>query len=203
MAERFRRNRLRDRAAMLVARGGLPDAEIARQLGVSAPSIWKWKQREDFQRWVDDYLVDWRRELSQIGLASKEARLAFLSDRHARMTQLLEERANDPSLEGVPGGSTGLLTRQIKIIGTGQSAQIVFEYTFDAALVRELREHERQAAQELGEWTERREITGRDGGPVAQEVTTRVVMDISRLTDQELDVLEQALLRLSLNQSAD
>ena len=38
--------------------------------------------------------------------------------------------------------------------------------SLDVGLLKELREHEKQAAQELGQWTEKRELTGKDGGPI-------------------------------------
>jgi hypothetical protein len=39
------------------------------------------------------------------------------------------------------------------------------------ALLGELRAHERQAAEELGQWTEKRELTGKNGGPLEIKVT--------------------------------
>ncbi|MGI4790403.1 MAG: phBC6A51 family helix-turn-helix protein [Janthinobacterium lividum] len=76
-----------------------------------------------------------------------------------------------------PGMETGLLVRGYKVSG-GAMFQ---EFTFDAALLRELRGHEEQVAKELGQWTEKKEITGKDGGPV--EVT---VKEVGLLSDEEL-----------------
>jgi hypothetical protein len=42
----------------------------------------------------------------------------------------------------------------------------VHEYEFDAALAKEMREHAKQAAQELGQLTDRHEHTGKDGSPL-------------------------------------
>jgi hypothetical protein len=57
--------------------------------------------------------------------------------------------------EEAPGVGTGLLVRQRKMLGGGQFGYEVTEYVFDAALDAALRADEKQAAQELGEWTER------------------------------------------------
>lgn len=54
----------------------------------------------------------------------------------------------------VPGGKTGLLVREIKSIGAGPNSREVEEYKVDTGLLKELREHERQAAIELGQWQE-------------------------------------------------
>ena len=89
---------------------------------------------------------------------------------------MIEARAEEH--KDVPGGSTGLLVRQVKLVKIysvpGQDLeddepdaadvlcsaklnQVVYEYAVDTGLLKELREHERQAAQELGQWTEKHE----------------------------------------------
>lgn len=61
-------------------------------------------------------------------------------------------------MKDVPGGNTGLLVRTTKGIGSGDTFQIVDEYAVDTGLLRELREHEKQAAQELGQWIDKSEV---------------------------------------------
>ena len=85
-------------------------------------------------------------------LAVRESRLARLDDRARRMDIVMEDRAKD--MDGVPGGTSGLLVRRLKSIGSGDSAQVVEEYEVDRALLAEFREHEKQAAIELGQWQE-------------------------------------------------
>jgi hypothetical protein len=60
------------------------------------------------------------------------------------MNRLLELRAVE--MADIPGGDTDLLVRDL----TGD----VEVYTVDVDLLRELRAHERQAGQELGQWME-------------------------------------------------
>jgi hypothetical protein len=100
------------------------------------------------------------------------------------MQKVIESRAAEMTLpdgtEEAAGGSTGLLVRTEKVIGTGDKATKITEYAVDTALLKELRAHEQQAAQELGQWLEKKELSGPDGGPVQ--------VDLSVLTDEELDL---------------
>ncbi len=52
----------------------------------------------------------------------------------------------------MPGGSTGLLMWKVKLIGRGVGARVIEEFRLDTGLLRELLAHEKQVAQELGEW---------------------------------------------------
>jgi hypothetical protein len=63
------------------------------------------------------------------------------------MRQAIEGRGASPDFADVPGGTTGLLIKDYK--GKGAHTPV---YRFDAALLTEVRAHERQAAQESGQW---------------------------------------------------
>ena len=76
------------------------------------------------------------------------------------MNQLIEERAVAPEMQDVPGGKTGLLVRDRKTIGSGESAEVIDVFRVDVGLLRSLLEIEKQAAIETGQWTEKREVTG-------------------------------------------
>ena len=62
-------------------------------------------------------------------------------------------------MEGVPGGSTGLMQRQLKSIGVSKDGQITCDYVFDAALIKEMRATEEQIAREMGQLMERKEYS--------------------------------------------
>ncbi|MFN3652212.1 MAG: terminase small subunit [Armatimonadota bacterium] len=47
-----------------------------------------------------------------------------------------------------------------------RAVELVYEYAVDTGLLRELREHKMQVAKELGQITERKEVTGAGGGPI-------------------------------------
>ena len=81
-------------------------------------------------------------------LSVRENRLKAQEDRHRRMQMIVEERGAEMSGE-VAGGASGLLVRDYK----GKDADRAI-YKFDASLVGEMREHEKQIAQELGQWQE-------------------------------------------------
>lgn len=88
----------------------------------------------------------------------------------------MSERADD--MADVLGGSSGLLVRQVKQIGSGESSRIVEEYKLDTELLAEFREHEKQMAIELGQWEE-----------VAQtgSVSYTQVILLPKITDPEED----------------
>jgi hypothetical protein len=81
-------------------------------------------------------------------LAAREKRLAELQDRHNRMKLIVDERAVEMKDE-IAGGASGLLCRDYK----GKDAKTAV-YKVDTGLLAEFREHEKQLAQELGQWQE-------------------------------------------------
>jgi hypothetical protein len=91
-------------------------------------------------------------------ISDRNTRIQALQERwtrlRANLNQVLEERGAE-MVGVVPGGSTGLLMRDYK----GASTPV---YRLDpgvVALLAELRAHEKQAAEELGQWVEKREET--------------------------------------------
>jgi hypothetical protein len=148
----------REKAAALLADGELTDREIAAQVGVDRPTLWRWRQHPDFAARVRSILERAAEELERHAIALKNRRMAGYDRRWRALQQVIEERAADPSMEGVPGGRTGLLVRTLKTVGSGEAARQVEEYRLDAALLKELRELERQAAEEAGQWTTRAEV---------------------------------------------
>jgi hypothetical protein len=97
------------------------------------------------------------------GIAVKQSRIDALNDRWALLKQLIRERADDPNMQDIPGGTTGLLVHNTKAIGAGRSMQVIDEYNLDTGLLKEMREHEKQAAQEVGDLVNRNEHTGPEG----------------------------------------
>ena len=107
--------------------------------------------------------AEWRARVRANGLAILERRVEDLNARWELLRRLIEERAADPLMQHVPGGATGLLAREIKIGRDGKPSLV---YAVDIATLAELRAIEKQAAEELGQWRERRELSGKDGGGV-------------------------------------
>lgn len=149
----FKWDKNREKAAALVADGTLTEPEIAAQVGVSVPTVARWKVNEEFKARVDALVESARAALEAEGIANRQNRLKAYNDRARLMAEVIRQRAEN--LKTVPaGGNTGLLVRTVKGIGKGEDFQVVEEYQVDTALLREMRETEKQAAIEVGEWTE-------------------------------------------------
>lgn len=125
-------------------------------------------------------------------------RLARRRERLDRMYTLLHERETRYRAAGdaVPGGETGLLVATpefVRVYAGGdddsgeftplKDRELVLVHQFDAALIREIRADEEALARELGQWTDRKDVTsgGRSiGGPM-------VLGDLLMLPEEEID----------------
>lgn len=87
--------------------------------------------------------------------------------------QLRDVRRGLPRV--APGMETGLIVRGYKVTG-GMTFE---EFTFDAPLLKEMRAHEEQAAKELGQWTEKQDVTS-GGKPVT-------LLGLNTISDNDLD----------------
>ena len=90
-------------------------------------------------------------------ISSRSARVQALQNRWNRLRQVIQERAASPEFADVPGGATGLLCKTY--VGKDANTPV---YKIDTGVLSELRHHEKQAAEELGQWTEKREVTDAD-----------------------------------------
>lgn len=161
--QKFPWNKSTERAAQLIAEGRLEFPEIARLVGITRNTLYRWRKHPEFAAHVDRVIAEMRAEVGaevkRFAIMDVMNRVGAQNDRWNRMTRVIEERAADPSMAKVPGGKTGLLVRTIKGIGTGKSYKVVEEYAVEIGLLKELREIEKHAAQELGQWTEKQEIS--------------------------------------------
>ncbi len=153
----------RERAAFLVAEDTLPDVEIAAQAGITKRQLERWKLETDFASMVTAHKTELRAGVVRRGIASKQERLDDLTEIRRRLWQIAEERAEHereyltkhPTATALPGADTGLVIRRWKVAGGIK----VEEYEPDTALTGEIRATLKQAAQELGDWTEKRDVT--------------------------------------------
>lgn len=162
-------------AARLLADDRLTHNEIGRECGVTRQTLHKWRNHPDFLAKVDEFAREMEAAVIRKGIASRRRRVEALNKRWAALQQVIEERSEDESMANVPGGDTGHLVRQYKGLGSGDNFRVVEEYAVDTGLLRELREHEKQAAQELGQWKETHELTGKDGGPLRSEASVIIL----------------------------
>ena len=172
----FRWSPLKERAAVLVAEDDLSDAAIADTLGINRRQLTRWRQHPEFAARVAEHVSALEAAMMRLAIAKKRRRVARLERDWQRMQDLIDARAEE--MADVTGGDTGLLVRQTKVVGTGKNVQIIEEYVFDRALIAELRDTEKQAAQELKQWSE----TVDHGGVVQVEVADARDRLVARLT---------------------
>lgn len=192
MARRARKNASafqwtgpRTLAARLVAEDEISDREIAAKVGVHIGTLERWKLAKAFKARVEEIAKTLGDRCLKYAIARKGRRMAALQDRWERMQRVIAERAAAPEMEGVPGGETGALVHTQKSIGGGPAAQVVDEYAFDAALFKELREHEKQAAEELGQLIKKHEHTGAGGKDLIPAPKQMSREQFAALSDEE------------------
>lgn len=160
---KFNWSKARLEAAQLLAADQLTDREIAAKVGISDRQLWRWKKVPEFQAKVKEIVAATERGILSRGIAARVRRVQALNDRWDRMRQVIAERGADPGMQTVAGGKTGLLVHQVKGVGKGEDFQLIDLYLVDTGLLKELREHEKQAAQELGQWVQKVAPTSPDG----------------------------------------
>lgn len=156
-------------AAALCATDHLGDPEIAKKLGVSRSTLNRWRETPAFTARVAELRDEIRAAVRHHGIAVVENRVARLNQTRDDLLAVIAARRVDETMTGA-GHHTGLLVRSYKQIGQGEGATMLEEYRIDAALLRELRDLEKQAAIELGQWQEKTEITQR-GAIVVTSIT--------------------------------
>ncbi len=147
-------------AAQLLAEDELTIGEIAERIGITPRALYDWRQEPEFRAQVEAIAKEIGDAAMRNAIGRRARRVRALQDRWLRMQRVIEERGADAEFADVPGWTTGLLVRDAKMLGGGESAELVNVFKVDAGLLRELREHEKQAAQELGQWVDRGEISG-------------------------------------------
>lgn len=159
----FRWDERRTRAALLLAEDSLSNAGIAKTLGVSEVTLWKWRQHPDFKARVTEHVQALDRAVSRYSIAKRRERVRILDEQMRDLLAVKEARA-EKYAEKCPGGGTGLLVEQAKIGGGGPDGPVVItEYVIDGGLIAELRALQKQAAQELGQWSEKATVTHAGG----------------------------------------
>jgi transcriptional regulator with XRE-family HTH domain len=146
-------------AIPLVAADQLTDEQIAAQVGVTRQSLARWKRDATFLELVAEERTRQIAAIRAKGVAFKQNRIDAYNRRWQLLHDVIDERAEEMQ-DDAAGGKTGLLVRQVKSIGFGPNNHTVEEYAVDTGLLKEIRELEKQAAIEMGEWSEKRELTG-------------------------------------------
>jgi len=149
-----------ERAVQMVADDDRPDHEIAASTGIAKATLERWKSHPEFASRVRELRTAAAADLQRYAIARKDKRMGAYNDRWQRMQQIIEERASYLPADEAPGASTGLIVKQVKIIGHGENAIRTEEYVVDTGLDAAMRATEKQAAQEAGQWAEKVEHSG-------------------------------------------
>lgn len=151
------------RAAILVAEDEETNESIATQCGIAPATLTLWKRKPAFQAAVNAHRAELAANLSRFHIARKDKRVGALQDRWEKAQAVIGARAKQYK-DRAPGAETGIVVPMPRVIGQGSSAQTVIEWAVDTALLAELRAMEKQAAQEVGQWTDRTQTDHTSGG---------------------------------------
>jgi phage terminase small subunit len=109
---------------------------------------------------VQQAIQAWREEAKQTAITDMAHRLNVLDSIEAKLLDVMDARATQYAGSQVIGGETGLVVKRYKMVGAGESAMLVEEYEVDTGTIRELRAVHEQAAKEMGQWTEKHDVSG-------------------------------------------
>jgi Helix-turn-helix of insertion element transposase len=157
-----------EQAAQMVAEGRFEFRKIAESVGIDVATLFRWRRDEPFAARVAEISAEFAAAALKRGVARKDYRLSCLANVHSKLLTVIEERGEAEDMQNVPGGKSGLLVKTYKVSGE----MVMTEYAVDTGLIRELRGIQEQAAKEMGQLVEKREI--------------RLLKD---MTDEELDDL--------------
>lgn len=177
-------NAKRVQAAQLLAEGRLTDEQIAAQLKIGRATLHRWKLEPVFKARVAEITDQMAEALRKKGIRLRENRLAKLDAITTKLEQVFAERAKRAVNVTEDGGlvmelKSGLVLIQHKRYGT--------EYAVDTPALREYREYMKQAAIEVGEWTEKQEITGADNGPLTVQILDSIAKVYGESEDTQSD----------------
>lgn len=177
---KFQWTRARVKAALLCAEDDLTEEQIATSVGVNRKTLYDWRMNADFQTRVKQHIAELEAAVLKFAIAKKRNRVARQNADWMRLQQIREERAEDPTMRHVPGGETGLVVRQLKMLGVGINAEVIEEFVFDAALVKAQSELEKQASGEVGDDPP---IKLRHGGDPENPLVVKALIgvDVSRI----------------------
>ncbi len=143
----------------------------------------EWSRKYKWQERLAEQIERERAAIEAKGIVDRQNRVNELNERWQLMRQLRKARAKDALMAGVSGGETGLLVASpmlVKVYECGdedsdtltptKQSQIAYEYAFDASLMKEMRDTEKQAAIEMGQWEEKTSLAG--------EVTMRRIIGV-------------------------
>jgi hypothetical protein len=159
----------RRRAVELVAQDLLSDVEIAQELGIGKATLERWKKAPAFVEAVVEATEAAAEALRLEGIANKQNRIDGMVQRAFALQKIIKERGEDPHLSSFPGGSTGYVGADLKLIKvidetatddegnrrTETGYKEFWVHFFDKTIWDAALSIEKQIAQETGQWEEK------------------------------------------------
>lgn len=164
---------------------GLDSGEINTLAKKFKPAFEVSRQQADYFRKsrgvdIDQIKIEEEFDALKSGLALKENRVQLLQDIADKMKKDIFEN--------------GLLwTDEVKGVGSADNFQLIDYKLFNSSEVQQLRGVLSDIAEEVGGRVQRKELTGKDGKPL---IPDRKPVNLSRMTEEELDALEKATLAI-------
>jgi hypothetical protein len=164
----FEWNEARAKAAVLVAEDEFTDAVIAEMCGIGLRTLTDLKKEPVFIEKVAEHVAEIERAMLRHAIARRHRRIGKMDRALTKIEQVIDRRAEvagdvgrtalrDVLGAAAPGAESGLLVSKPVWSHDGDLA---YEWKFDAALIKEYRALMEQAAKELGQLSEKLEISG-------------------------------------------
>jgi len=177
------------KAAKLLAEDKYGDEDIAQMCGVNRRTLARWKEISVFAEQVDNVREALRQEILKTGIADVVVRVQRRQRDWELLEQVRQERSGSEEFRGVAGGTTGLLVRRLKQIGSGQNAETVEEFVIDHALLDQRLRLEEAVQKDLGQIVDKLDLTtgGKTFGFSVDE-TERHIAEILKRRGSELSL---------------
>jgi hypothetical protein len=155
------------RAAARALAAGLTQEQAAAKAGVSRRMLCYWLCRPQFRRRVDALIRRSDEACQRYAIAQRAKRIEAMNDRWQRGQRTIQARSAAYADSAVPGACEGLLARHVKVTGGGETGRTIETLETDRALLQEMRELEKAAAEEMGH---RKGATESHSGPAVQVI---------------------------------
>ncbi len=163
--ERFAWDDTSRRALALLAEGGRTYQQVADELGMGRVRLWELRKTPQFKAALDELLAILEEETRAYAVANRHALLEGLTERRARLLQIVTEREeyHREHQTGHPGATSGYLAKSLKVVGTGAAVYTETEYAVDRVLVSSLNDVETFGAKLAGILVEKQQLDAEVG----------------------------------------
>ncbi len=141
-----------EKAALLIAQGSFSFQQVAESCHVDRRTLNRWRQSPEFQALIAEYRTRLAQSSNRYPITDKAHRLAAVNERWLRLKRVIDERGASPEYRRAPGGRTGFLRMERRVLPFTGGPLVTVDFPTDGALIRESLAHHAQVARELGQW---------------------------------------------------